>query len=51
VLDLAEAVSKVGWFGRGAQRGLPGQQSPHRRRVTVSNGCVERLHAPFILMA
>jgi hypothetical protein len=39
-----------GTVDRGAQFGLPRQQSPNRRRVACSDGFLERLHPPFILV-
>jgi hypothetical protein len=40
-----------GTVDRGAQLGLLRQQSPNRRRVACSDGFLERLHPPFILVA
>src|SRR6185503_19085051 len=39
-----------GTVDRGAQFGLLRQQSPNRRRVACSDGFLERLHPPFILV-
>ena len=39
-----------GAVDRGAQLGLLRQQSPNRRRVACSDGFLERLHPPFILV-